>query len=86
VLWLIVPLSALIVDWFKTRWSRGALFWPIVLAIVLAIGLPIPYQAALYASIGPIGSSLSAGGMMILLIVCWWRINRIRTQSRTSIG
>jgi len=80
VLWLTVPIMGLIVDWFNGRWLTGVIFWPLLSIALIAINLPIPYQAALYASLGPIGSSLSTWGMVLLLAVMNYRVWRIAQE------
>ena len=79
-LWLTIPMIGLIIDWFSSRWLRGVIFWPLLIIALIAINLPIPYQAALYASLGPIGSSLSTWGMVLLLAVMNYRVWRIAQE------
>jgi alpha-1,2-mannosyltransferase len=64
MLWLVIPLGALVIDWFKSHWLPGWLFGLLLGAMLLLIGLPIPVQAALYQTSGPIGTSLTTWGML----------------------
>ncbi len=82
LLWLIVPVIALIVDWAEARWLPASIFWPIMILSLIAINLPTPLQAHWYSALGPIGTSISTGGMIILLMLCWWRL---KSAQRTAI-
>ncbi len=85
LLWLVVPVIALTVDWSNTRWLRASIFWSIMSVSLIAINLPIPLQAGLYSSIGPIGTSISTWGMIGLLMLCWGRLgSAIRRQAIQS--
>ena len=75
-LWLIVPVVALVVDWFQTRRPAGWMFWPVFCAAVLAINLPVPIQASLGATLGPIGTSLTTWGTLLLWGVMMARLGR----------
>lgn len=80
-LWLIVPVVALVVDWFQTRRPAGWMFWPVFCAAVLAINLPVPIQASLGAALGPIGTSLTTWGTLLL-----WGVMMARLWRRSGRG
>jgi alpha-1,2-mannosyltransferase len=84
LLWLVVPMVAVVVDWFQTRWLRAAIFWLMLITGLLAINIPTPLQADLYSSLGPIGTSLSTWGMMVVLLLIWRRL--MLMQRSRSLG
>lgn len=74
LLWLALPVIVLIVDWFQERWLNAIGFWTILLIALVTISVPIPLQEALYHSIGPLGSALSTGGLIVLWLLMLWRL------------
>ena len=74
LLWLGVPISALIVDWNRAHWLRPFGFWGLLIVAIFAISLPIPFQAAFYHSIGPWASSISTLGLGLLFGLMEWRL------------
>jgi hypothetical protein len=89
LLWLCVPISALIVDWFRHRWLRPIGFWTIFLIALALLSIPVPYQEALYRSIGPLGSALMTWGLAVLwglLLLRLRSIRPMRSQLTEGIG
>jgi hypothetical protein len=84
LLWLALPVSVLIADWFQEHWSNAVGFWTILLVALGAISLPIPWQAALYHSIGPLGSSLSTYGLLGLWLLMLYRLRRMPRQQEVA--
>ena len=80
LLWLSVALCAVSVDWFNAAWLKPTRFWPILLGSLILISVPIPYQANAATVLGPIGSSLSTLGMILVWLLIGWRLNRLRTN------
>ena len=79
LLWLSVAVYAVSVDWFSAPWLRPVQFWPMLLGGLILISLPIPIQANVAAVIGPIGSSLSTLGMVLVWLLIGWRLHRLET-------
>jgi hypothetical protein len=86
LLWLSVAVCAVSVDWFNTPWLRPIRFWPMLLGGLILISVPIPYQANAAAVLGPIGSSLSTLGMLLLWLLIGWRLNRLRANRSQTQG
>ena len=84
LLWLALPVIVLIVDWFQERWLKAIGFWAIFLVALGAISVPIPLQAALYRSIGPLGSAVSTGGLIGLWLLMLWRLRRLRRHQEVA--
>jgi hypothetical protein len=84
LLWLALPVIVLIVDWFQMRWLKATGFWVLLLAALVAINLPIPLQAALYRSIGPLGSSISVAGLVGLWLLMLGRLRGLRRQQEVA--
>ena len=80
LLWLSVAVCAVSVDWFSTPWLRSTRFWPMLLGGLILISVPVPYQANVAAMLGPIGSSLSTLGMILLWFLIGWRLNLLHTN------
>jgi hypothetical protein len=78
LLWLSVPIGALIVDWFHDRWLKPIGFWAILLIALALLSVPVPYQALLYRSIGPLGSALMTWGLAVLWGLMLWRLHVTR--------
>ncbi len=74
LLWLSIPICALIVDWFHDRWLTPIGFWAIFLIALTLLSIPVPYQAQLYPVIGPPGSALMTWGLAILWGMMLWRL------------
>jgi hypothetical protein len=74
LLWLSVPICALIVDWFRARWLKPIGFWGIFLVALTLLSIPVPYQAQLYRLIGPPGSALMTWGLAIMWGLMLWRL------------
>jgi alpha-1,2-mannosyltransferase len=84
LLWLALPVSVLIVDWFQERWLRPIGFWALLLIALSAISIPIPLQASLYRTIGPLGSDVSTGGLVVLWILMLWRLQRMQRRQEVA--
>ncbi len=78
LLWLSVPVCALIIDWFRDRWLRPIAFWTVFLIALTLLSVPVPYQASLYRSIGPFGSALTTEGLAVLWGLMLWRLRTTR--------
>jgi hypothetical protein len=84
LLWLALPVIVLIVDWFQERWLNAIGFWTIFLVALGAVSVPIPLQAALYRSLGPLGSAVSTGGLIGLWLLMLWRLRRLRRHQEAA--
>ena len=84
VLWLALPVIVVIVDWFQARWVKAIGFWALLLIALNAINLPIPLQADLYRRIGPLSSSLSTCGLILLWLLMLWRLRNCRSARAKS--
>lgn len=77
LLWLALPVCALIVDWFRDRWLRPIGFWgPFILAL-FAISVPTPILEQFYFSIGALGAALPLIGLLMLLGLMWRRLQML---------
>lgn len=79
LLWLSIPICALIVDWFRHRWLRPIGFWVALLIALALLSVPVPHQALLYRSIGPLGSALMTWGLAVLWTLMLWRLRSTNT-------
>jgi hypothetical protein len=84
--WLLIPTTALMVDWFRTRWIRGHIFWSLFLLAMVAIDFPGPFQVMLFPRLGRVIISCGTYGMLILLALSLMRLKRdaISVSGRTS--
>ncbi len=74
LLWLSIPICALIVDWFRDRWLTPLGFWGIFLISLTLLSIPVPVQAQLYRLIGPPGSALMTWGLAVMWAMMLWRL------------
>jgi alpha-1,2-mannosyltransferase len=72
--WLIIPITALIVDWFQTRWMNAKIFWLTLSIIMIGLNFPAPLQLTLYQTTGPMASSFGTCTMLLMLAVIWCRL------------
>ncbi len=78
LLWLSVPICALIVDWFRDRWLKPIGFWVVFLIALTLLSIPVPVQAQLYRLIGPPGSALMTWGLAVMWGMMLWRLRSRR--------
>jgi hypothetical protein len=78
LLWLSIPICALIVDWFHNRWLTPIEFWAVFLIALTLLSVPVPYQAQLYRLIGPPGSALMTWGLLVLWLLMLGRLRATR--------
>jgi hypothetical protein len=84
LLWLSVPICALIVDWFRNRWLKPIGFWVTLLIALMLLSVPVPHQALLHRSIGPLGSALMTWGLVVLWGLMLWRLQERHAVSVRS--
>jgi glycosyl transferase family 87 len=76
--WAVLPIVALLVDWFQTRWLGGRVFWTVLVIGLCGVCFPAVGQAVLYFAIGPIGGAVSTLALMLILALMVWRLHRSR--------
>jgi Glycosyltransferase family 87 len=80
-IWTLLPLIALAIEWFDSRWLRGRVFWPVFAVVWTAINFPAVLQLALYARLGPIASSFGTYGLLGALALMWCRLGHARAAT-----
>jgi alpha-1,2-mannosyltransferase len=82
--WTVLPIIALAVDWFRTRWLGGRAFWLLLVIGLCGLGFPAVGQLVLYYAIGPVGGAVSTLALMLVLALMWWRLHRTRIPRPTG--
>jgi hypothetical protein len=72
--WTVLPITALAVDWFHSRWLGGRVFWLLLVIGLCGLFFPAEGQAVLYYAIGPIGGAVSTLALILLLALMWCRL------------
>jgi hypothetical protein len=84
--WTVLPILALAVDWFHSRWLAGHVFWLLLAVGLLGLCFPAVGQAVLYFAIGPIGGAVSTLALLLVLALMWWRLRRTRISGNPTSG
>jgi hypothetical protein len=79
--WTILPIIALVVDWFHSRWLQGNVFWLLLVLSICGLCFPAVGQAVLYDAIGPVGGAVSTLALLVILALMW---KRLRPDGKTQ--